>query len=393
MTAWSSPEILHERLKREWDRGCILAHLLGGEPLFPYRIPLRGPVSRDLVDHYGAVREWIKQLVPLETTDVRLAWRDFRHPLLGRNRVPIALVVKTPEAALRALQKTAEWRAVRNAVQLMEDEMPDLLAWATTHPLEVLEWRDVWPRLLTVVGWVRAHPQSGMYLRQIDAPGIDTKFIERHRRILMDILDQVLDPAHIDEQATGTSSFEARYGFRQKPQPVRFRLLDPGQSIQGMTDLTIASEEFGRLKLSIREVFIMENEIEFLAFPPRFHSLAVFGSGYGLKRFQNAHWFRDLPVYYWGDIDTHGLAILDELRLYIAHAQSFLMDEDTLLRHQVFWDREERPKTRDLARLTPQERDLYEGLRSHRWGNRVRLEQERIPMGWVLKKLSESLRD
>ncbi len=39
-----------------------------------------------------------------------------------------------------------------------------------------------------------------------------------------------------------------------------------------------------------------------------------------------ADWLARCQVSYWGDIDTHGFAILDQLRTYIPHAHSLLMD-------------------------------------------------------------------
>ena len=59
-----------------------------------------------------------------------------------------------------------------------------------------------------------------MYVRQVDVPGVDTKFIEKHKRVLTELLDLQLDPARIDVAA---SDFEGRYGFRRKPDYVRLR--------------------------------------------------------------------------------------------------------------------------------------------------------------------------
>jgi hypothetical protein len=36
-------------------------------------------------------------------------------------------------------------------------------------------------------------------------------------------------------------------------------------------------------------------------------------------------------VLYWGDLDTHGFAILDELRAHCPHAESLLMNRATFL--------------------------------------------------------------
>jgi hypothetical protein len=49
------------------------------------------------------------------------------------------------------------------------------------YPLKVLDQAENWPRLLAVLDWVVRHPGANIYLRQIDASGVDTKFIEQHR--------------------------------------------------------------------------------------------------------------------------------------------------------------------------------------------------------------------
>jgi len=84
-------------------------------------------------------------------------------------------------------------------------------------------------------------------------------------------------------------------------------------------------------------------------------------------------------VHYWGDIDTHGFAILDQLRAHFPHAQSFLMDHDTLLEHQAQWTLDPQPTQRDLPRLNEAERRVYDDLRWRRLRDEpLRLEQERI---------------
>ena len=55
------------------------------------------------------------------------------------------------------------------------------------------------------------------------------------------------------------------------------------------------------------------------------------------------------------------------------------MDTDTLLRHENLWGEEpEQCSSEDLPLLADAERFVYQGLKRHQWGIRVRLEQERI---------------
>jgi hypothetical protein len=104
----------------------------------------------------------------------------------------------------------------------------------------------------------------------------------------------------------------------------------------------------------------------------------IFGAGYGFENLAAAKWLLGKELYYWGDIDTHGFAILNQLRRTLPHAASMLMDERTLLDHRELWGIEERQESAELALLKGEEREVYDGLRQGRWGERVRLEQERV---------------
>jgi hypothetical protein len=264
------------------------------------------------------------------------------------------------------------------------------------RPLIALALGDDWPRLLQVVAWLQARPRPGIYLRQVDIPGIDSKFIEQHRSVLAQLLDLSLPAQAIDLGATGVAQFCQRYGFRDKPLRIRFRSLDPAwrvfadvheesQITQNSLeqDVQVNQAAFAALMFKPKRVFITENEVNFLAFPPVPRSMVIFGSGYGFEALASVQWLHDCPVHYWGDIDTHGFAILDQLRAQFPHAQSFLMDRGTLMAHVAHWGLEPEPQLRDLQRLSLDEQALLDDLRKHRLGQRLRLEQERIGYDWL----------
>ena len=92
----------------------------------------------------------------------------------------------------------------------------------------MLRYADQWPRLLAVCRYFVAHPQPGCYVRELDIPGVDTKFIEAHKSILKAILDQLLPPEAINQQQDKLAEhgFAKRYGLKYEQPRVRFRLLD-----------------------------------------------------------------------------------------------------------------------------------------------------------------------
>jgi hypothetical protein len=90
---------------------------------------------------------------------------------------------------------------------------------------------------------------------------------------------------------------------------------------------------------------------------------------------------------YWGDIDTRGFVILDQLHGYFPSATSFLMDLETLTAHRPHWGEQPEPARRDLSRLTTEEAAVYDDLRFDRHQPRLRREQERVGFGWLNERL------
>ena len=195
--------------------------------------------------------------------------------------------------------------------------------------------------------------------------------------------------------ATGAAGFARRYGFLDKPERIRFRVLDPAHALFPLDsdqdarrqDVTLDATTFAALDTRVSRVFVTENEINFLAFPGVEGGMVIFGAGYGFESICRAHWLSRCRLHYWGDIDTHGFAILDELRSQFGHVESFLMDRETFLAFKPLWGTERSPTDRDLPMLTAEERSLYDDLRYDRIGSNVRLEQERIGFEWVRSRL------
>jgi hypothetical protein len=89
-------------------------------------------------------------------------------------------------------------------------------------------------------------------------------------------------------------------------------------------------------------------------------------------------WLAGVDLVYWGDIDTHGFAILDRLRRRFPHARSMLMDRGTLLAHRSQWVTEPNPSAGRLDLLNAEASQLYHHLVADALGPSVRLEQERV---------------
>jgi hypothetical protein len=404
--SWTSPDDLKGQVRRLWERGELLRAMIGdgaeAAPTaglvapqeakgdlrsgagFPLRLVLKGPSSAEIAERFQAVREWIAELVAV--THVRIEWREFNHRVLGVQRVPLAVWLDRLDSALAMIGRRGDAARFGQLLALVGSQRPALLAWIRQRPLQALELTDECERLLAVVGWIERHPCPGVYLRQVDIAGVHSKFIESRRGVLTEWLDLVLPPEAVAAERNRGGQFAARYGFREKPARIRFRVLDPQLTMLPgpvLPDIALDADSFAALAVPIRRVFITENETNFLAFPPMADAIVVFGAGYGWDALSGAAWLARCSIYYWGDIDTHGFAILDQLRGRFDHVRSFLMDRETLMAHEALWGEEHDQVLRDLPRLDDAELALFNDLRDNRLRKNLRLEQERIGFQWV----------
>lgn len=375
---------LDAQVQRLWDQGDILRSVVTGEALFPLRLRLAVPTASDVAERFDEVRIWSSQL--RAAIRYRVEMQSVRHRVQGTNSTPSQVWLDTLNDAVTVVNKGDDLTRFDALVNATTRRRGALLPWLARNPLRALVLANVWTRLLDVVDWLEAHPRPGLYIRQMDVPGVHSKFIETYRSVLTELLDLALPAGVIEPSAFGVGQFARRYGFRDKPHRVRFRMLDPLRALFPHVierDITLDADSFARLDPPVSKVFITENEINFLALPDVPASLVIFGSGYGFDLIAGATWLSRCRVFYWGDIDTHGFAILDQLRATLPHAESFLMDRETLLAFPAQWGAEEQPALRELLRLTGPERSLFDELRNNAIANNLRLEQERIGFRYV----------
>jgi hypothetical protein len=386
MSEWTTAEDLIAQVERLWHKGALLRGVVEESPA-ALRLRFRRPSSDDLANRFDDVRVWIRSLES-RSKEVRgfgydLKRREIAHRQIGKNRLPVAAEITSLHDAARLVGREREFDAFVLLVSQTRARRPALLTWLARNPLFALERCEAWDRVLSALDWLTSNPGSGLYVRQIDIPGIDTKFIEAQRDLLLE-----LTRALGIEVGVG-SSLEATWGLRQRPRMVRFRILDARLNVEGFSDIAVPIEDFARHPIAAKHVFVVENEVNGLAFPETPDSIVVFGLGYGAEMLRMVEWMQGSLIHYWGDIDTHGFAILDRVRSVFPNARSFLMDRETLLTHRDSWVREASPSERVFVRLTVGESALVEELRNNTHGIGVRLEQERIRFTRVAQAVAE----
>lgn len=379
MPKWSDHLAIKQIVSQKWDTGRILRNTLEDNSFFPLRIKLKSPTSEEMNMHFSEMLDWIKQLKRYDKSmrgyGYILEEKEVHHRLSGKNMIPTHAIIPTLGDAVRLLEKQSSLRLFEQNAAALLQEWECLFGWVLKKPFDVVDIGGDSDAVLQVLRWFTQHEQRKLYLRQLDIEGVDTKFIETHKQLFIKLLDIVLPPEQVD---SNSNIFEKRYGLKTKPNLIRFRILDERLTLFGCTDISLPMEQFRQLQIPFSRVFIVENEINFLSFPSAPSACVIFGGGYGVDACKDIPWLGGKDIYYWGDIDTHGLNILSMVRCFLPQTQSFLMSEDVMLAHRSLWSKEVTPFMGKIAHLTPQEHKLTCDLQEKRWGEGVRLEQERI---------------
>jgi hypothetical protein len=384
-----TPKALKQRALKLWQTGIFHRAWLQKSKQFPLEIAIKSVLAKTLLADFAEVQDLISVLrQDSQKKGYLITDKAITHRQLGEQKIPAMITFKSEALFLDYIVKTAEFTQFKDLTEQSLQQDALLLDWLTRYPFKVMKYADVWPLLLKVCHYFETHPQPDCYIRQLDIKGVDSKFIEQHKSILNELLSQTLAEADYDVDITGLShhGFERRYGLRYDQPLIRFRILDASLAINGLTDLTLTLSEFKKLNITVSTIFIAENKINGLAFPNYPQGIVVFGLGYAVNLLAEAECLQGRELYYWGDLDVDGLAILSRLRQYYPQVKSLLMDLKTL---ENFSDLveilPENSVEKNLKYLTAEENYLYAKLQQQS----LRLEQERISFSYLQEILDK----
>lgn len=291
-----------------------------------------------------------------------------------------AIVFDTQNDLLQYMEQEETFRQFQESLALIRGTTPHLHAWCAAHVREIIQYHTVWPQLLAVVRFLQDNPQPGIPVRLWPLEHVDTKFIEQHNLILCKLIDATLPPALIDPQL---KTFARRYRLPEQEPFVACYWNDPAlvRYFLGFTALSFPVAQLAVSVLPVKRVFIVENRHSVLqllqiALPD---ALVVFGGGYGVALLKQAAWLQQIPLFYWGDLDTHGLSILSLVRSVFPHTRSVMMDMQTLQAHEAQRGTGKPFRGAQPIHLTDSEAEAFQWLHVHT----KRLEQEQLLDTWV----------
>lgn len=365
-----SPDELAAKLARHWQSADVrMARLLQADS-WPLILPIGRPSARAFADETGLVRQHVQRWRQIQVGKV--VWQAVAYragdapvelPLSWELRTPSEWVAATGDAAIQA-----EYRVLGQLVQAVDPLFRALILrqrrLAVDRPAgEVAKTSQV--ALALVPGCAGGRP-----LRALTVCNIDSKFIERNRALLIQMLD-----VRFDGMATevGLESF-----LDAADDSDNWLLLVPlAPGLLPFRLQRVRVSELGLLPEAVSHILIVENERCLHQLPALAGTVAVLGAGLNLGWMQ-AQWLAHKHVAYWGDMDTWGLTMLARARQALASVAAVQMDRACFDQYAASLAvAEPVPASIETPEgLSVAEGDFYQYL--HRQ-ERGRLEQEFLP--------------
>jgi hypothetical protein len=360
-----------------------------GEGQWPLEVPLGIPTEQAALRQVDGVRAWVGTWQGWQGVGT-LSWCERRWKALGVQRLPEKLALRGPEDVALWIGESARWVRALSRYQTLTACWP-VLAQQLPRYFDVLaDYSDAdFRRLAEMLDWINRNPKSNLYPRQIPVAGADSKWLDSRKGIISDLI------ATLQGDPIGERDFFRRCGLRAQPQLMRMRVLDPElrARLGGLGDISAPCEEVASIGIRPKNVFVVENLQTGLAFDDLPGAVVIMRLGYAVDVLGQLPWLQQAQCIYWGDIDTHGFAILNRARTYIPSLKTVLMDESTLMSHRDLWvEEKDQHSSTELPLLTSTEQKLYQSIKGNAWDQQVRLEQERIRWDVAWNAIQASIR-
>ena len=374
-----SPAELALRWARQWDVADTREQRLLEARSWPVSLPIGKPSAAEFTQRTTDVREHLKLWRAVGVGRVLwepVTFRGGSEPV----EVPVLWVLDSPSEWSEACDQPT----IRNEFERLSrlvagaDPVFHRTLVRQRHVLQDRSEAEI-AKAIEVARMLTPGCAAGRPLRALGVCGIDSKFFERHRALIVQLLD-----ARFDAQVSDLGLEAFLEALDDSEHWLLVAPLAPG--LLPFAQQRIRAREISARPLPGSHLVIVENERCLHQLPYLPDTVAVLGAGLNLE-WLHAPWLQDRRIAYWGDVDTWGLLMLSRARERQPQLQSLLMSRilfDALASASAVVENAPSDE-QQLHGLTVSERELYEYLRTLQRG---RLEQEMVPREQVMAEFT-----
>ncbi len=373
-----SPSELSSKLTHQWQNPRLRSQRLLTPQAWPIELPI-GPISAEqFARHPEQIRKHLQAWRAITVGEIVWAerkYRDAEEPVA----IPRTWRLHKPGDWIQACNDTSvanDYSLLSRLITQLDSQFHDLLIRQLPRLRNIPESEIM--QSVRIALQLQPGIAQGKPLRALSM-GADSKFFERNRRLLTQLLDQRFGS---EASAQGLETFLGAISERD-----HWLLLRPLQvGLLPFEQQRIRATELQRTALPASHILVVENEQCLHQLPPIDDCIAILGAGLNLGWMQ-APWLTKRRLAYWGDLDSWGLAMLGQARKHQPHVQPLMMTRSIFDRYAAsavaepvsFHDAQP-------AGLSASELQLFQHLLTCQKG---RLEQEFLPVD----RVAEVVRD
>lgn len=399
------PNILRQQLAKEWQKeSCRLERLLGND--FPCQFNIGLPTATDIAQHIMQVREYLTAWHEIEKFQIgEIKWEEKSYKQIGITHLyPKYWQLNCFQDWINAvedhhIQKEMKYYEsllqhdyIQHQLQVNDVSFVQQFTILIKSKNEVLKCDiSVIIQLLILSKVLYRNCFQGLPLRSVHLMDLklqyltsaqldylsdlelDSKYFERNKGLLTKLLD-VLYQGEVSQM--GLSKF---LGVEQD-NAHWLRLYEGEFPTKWLITqhMRIRDCDLNPENIPFHTILIIENEQCVYLLPKLKDVLVILGAGRNLKWLDNPAWHAK-HLFYWGDLDSWGMAMLAQVQSYQPHSIAIMMDRETLNHHQDKIVTEPVNYRGEPQGLTSLQYQLFTELRQHSW----RLEQEFIQRDWI----------
>lgn len=306
-------EVIKKIEKNEVENISHLILRLQGQREYPIRVPLKTPtvktIMSDIASYENFVRLWND--FPYQEMIERVSI-NYRYGVQGEN-IPAEFVVHDFKELLKLISSknknavTAFIERCKTLSDIMHyDNLNNLYSLYRELNLEAISNKE-FSDLMICMPQLKRGLGKDYYLRAIPIEHIDTKFIEKHDKVILSIL-RTLSLCSADESLEDYLEVEAKPdGF------AHIRVLDDSL-VERYPYMMVPSSLLLNIEPPGDNLIVVENVQSGLMLPKLKNTSVIFGCGRNLS-WSKASWLKHKKqIFYWGDLDSWGYQMLCEFR-------------------------------------------------------------------------------
>lgn len=398
-------EVIKKIEKNEIENISHLILRLQGQREYPIRFSLKIPTVKNIMSDIAAYENFVRTWndFPYQGMIERVTV-NYRYGVQGEN-IPSEFVVHDFEELLKLIcskNKNAVTAFIERCKTLSNvmhyDNLNALYSLYRELNLEVISKKE-FSDLMICMPQLKRGLGKDYYLRAIPIEHIDTKFIEKHDKVILSIL-RTLSLCSENESLEDYLDVEAKPdGF------AHLRVLDDSL-VERYPYMMVPSSLLLSIEPPGDNLIVVENVQSGLMIPKLKNTSVIFGCGRNLS-WSKASWLKHKKqIFYWGDLDSWGYQMLCEFRENSqCSVKSLLMDKAVFERNShtermVHEDKSTEVKVEFLTAAEKEALDFLQGLKSKVLNAELattfspdtklnRLEQEKLDEDAVIKALKE----